>query len=438
MSLMNLTNLKKLLIDNGCKDIYVKKLAPNDNSKNQVYFGGSFDILNVLPISSVETVAAGDWKRERFKASVNFSWITDDGQTTKAPHSQLILYPKYPEVRFSGFLKGAKNSPSTLMTQRLPDRVLFISVGNRGNIFGYAALPESDIAREFENEKDLGVHGVFSVINLPQSQNSRAVLLGELSRIHQLGWIDSKRLDSNRNILPCRSPNCGGYTLEAELGITPNGYSEPDFMGWEIKQFGVSVFEKINSSVITLMTPEPTGGLYKTQGVDYFIRKYGYPDKRGRPDRMNFGGIHKSGKIHPTTQLEMRLLGFDCESGKIRNSSGRIALLDKDENETASWSFSSMLLHWNRKHDKACYVPSKSITEGDRKYMYGNNVILGTGTDFQLFLSQMALGNIYYDPGIKLENMSTKPKIKRRSQFRIKSRFLPNLYKKNEIINVIE
>ena len=50
----------------------------------------------------------------------------------------------------------------------------------------------------------------------------------------------------------------------------------------------------------------------------------------------------------------------------------------------------------------------------------------------------MALGNIYYDPGIKLENRSTKPKIKKRSQFRIKSRFLPNLYKMNEIVNVIE
>ena len=80
----------------------------------------------------------------------------------------------------------------------------------------------------------------------------------------------------------------------------------------------------------------------------------------------------------------------------------------------------------------------QSIITGDRKYKYGNNVILGTGTDFQLFLSQMALGNIYYDPGIKLENISTKPKIKKRSQFRIKSRFLPNLYKMNEIVNVIE
>lgn len=224
--------------------------------------------------------------------------------------------------------------------------------------------------------------------------------------------------------------------MEAELGISPNGYSEPDFMGWEIKQFGVKKFENIKSSIITLMTPEPTDGFYKTKGTEYFIRTYGYPDKLGRPDRMNFGGIHKSGIRHDTTNLELRLVGFDSESGKIRSTNGRIALIDKNENEAAAWSYSSMLLHWNRKHDKACYIPSLSETTGDRKYKYGNNVILGTGTDFQLFLQEMFKGNIYYDPGIKLENMSTKPSMKKRSQFRIKSQFLPNLYKINEIVDV--
>jgi hypothetical protein len=151
---------------------------------------------------------------------------------------------------------------------------------------------------------------------------------------------------------------------------------------------------------------------------------------------MNFGGVHKAGKIHAITKLEMKLIGFDQESGKIRNSNGSIALIDQKGNEAASWSFSSMLLHWNRKHDKACYVPSMIDKDGDRKYKYGNKVILGTGTDFQLFLCQMAEGNIYYDPAIKIENISTKPKSKKRSQFRIKSKFLPNLYKKNEIIDV--
>lgn len=433
---MNLKNLKSLFIDNGCKNIYVKKLSPNDNSKNQVYFGGSFEILNLLPIASIETVEAGDWARERFKATLNFFWITEEGNLSPAKHSQLILYPKYPEVRFSGFLLGSKDAPSDLMTQRLANRLLFLGVSNNGKVLGYVAHPDDEIAHEFEKENISTTHGIFSVIELPQTTNNRLILLNELARIHNQGWIDSKRLDSNGNILPCISANCGGYTLEAELGITPNGYSEPDFMGWEIKQFGVKKFEKIGTSIITLMTPEPTGGLYKTKGTEYFIRTYGYDDKLGRPDRMNFGGIHKAGEIHSTTKLEMKLIGFDKESGKIRNSSGSISLIDQKGNEAVSWSFSSMLLHWNRKHDKACYVPCLSDLNGGRKYKYGNNIILGTGTDFQLFLGQMAIGNIYYDPGIKLENISTKPKLKKRSQFRIKSQFLPNLYKKNEIINL--
>lgn len=53
-----------------------------------------------------------------------------------------------------------------------------------------------------------------------------------------------------------------------------------------------------------------------------------------------------------------------------------------------------------------------------------------------MFLQQMAIGNIYYDPGIKVENISKTPKTKKRSQFRIKSAFLPNLYKATEVVDV--
>jgi hypothetical protein len=433
---MNLKNLKSLFINNGCQKIYVKKLSPNDNSKNQVYFGGSFEILNILPISEIKTEEAGDWNKERFKVTINFSWIGEDGNLYPAPNSQLILYPKYPEVRFSGFLAKCENPPSELMTQRLADRLLFFAVTKNGTVLGFVAAPNSEIAAEFDKAKSISEHGVFKVIDLPKAANNRAKLIGELLRIHELGWIKSKRLDGNGNLLPCEAPNCGGYTLEAELGITPNGYSEPDFLGWEVKQFGVTNFLKISSAVITLMTPEPTDGIYKTKGAEYFIKKYGYADKAGKEDRMNFGGVHKTGVRHQLTNLEMQLIGFDVESGKIRSTNGRIALVDKKDNEAASWSFSSMLLHWNRKHNQACYVPSLSETANARQYKYGNNIILGTGTDFQLFLAQMANGNIYYDPGIKMENVSTKSKIKKRSQFRIKSKHLPNLYKDNEVLDI--
>ena len=46
---MNLSNLKLIFAEKGCQKVYVKNLSPNDNSKNQVYLGGSFEILNIFP-----------------------------------------------------------------------------------------------------------------------------------------------------------------------------------------------------------------------------------------------------------------------------------------------------------------------------------------------------------------------------------------------------
>lgn len=434
---MNLQNLKSVFSGYGCEKIYIKNLSANDNSKNQVYFGGSFEILNILPITEIVNEEAGDWNKERFKAKIDFSWINEDGQIFPAPKAQLILYPKYPEVRFSGFLAGCEDPPSSLMTQRLPDRLLFFSVTDRGKILGYVAAPDSDVAAEFNSLQVAAGHGVFKVLDLPAGLDSKMRLITELLRIHEKGWIRSKRLDRTGTVVPCESSNCGGYTLEAELGITPNGYSEPDFLGWEIKQFGVTNFSRINSAVITLMTPEPTAGIYRTEGAEAFLRRYGYADRSGREDRINFGGVHKAGVRHSRTDLEMQLIGFDSASGKIRNTDGRIALVDRTGNETASWSFSSMLQHWNRKHNQACYVPSLALKDPERSYQYGSSVVMGTGTDFQLFLQQMHLGNIYYDPGIKMENASSRPLIKKRSQFRIKSAFLKNLYKDNTVFDLL-
>jgi len=445
---MNLKSLLQLFSDKGCQKVYVKRLSPNDNSKNQVYLAGSFDILNILPIKEITTDNEGDWERARYKTSLDFYWVTEDGKLIHAPSAQLILYPKYPEVRFSGFLKGAKGAPSELMANRIDQRLLFLGVTDKGSILGYVVSPESELSAEFDSLTGLSEVGVFKEITLERGfiqLDSKGQLLSELKRIHDLGWIDSKRFDKDRNILPCSSSNCGGYTLESELGITPNGYSEPDYLGWEIKQFAVKDFSKYKASVVTLMTPEPTDGFYVKSGIESFIRKYGYVDKMGREARMNFGGIHKYGNIQPATSLQLTIEGFDANSKKITNTNGYIALVDNKEEIAASWSFISLLKHWNRKHANACYVPSLNRKDAElypfskQQYYYGNNILLGNSTDFSLFLTQVADGNIYYDPGIKLElaiEGKRKQNIKRRSQFRIKSGNLTTLYRKNELIDI--
>lgn len=444
---MNLKQLFKIFSDKQCHKVYVKKLAANDNSKNQVYFGGSFDILNILPSSEIFADTDGQRKRESFKSKLDFFWVDEDGNSFNAPKSQLISYPDYPEVRFSGFLSGCKNAPSELMNSRLENRILFLGVSNDRKIFGYVVDPESEIYNEFLAVRNIETHGVFFVLTILNNQietDSKGKLLQELKRIHRLGWINSKRLAPNFDLVPCENSNCGGFTLEAELNIPSNSKSEPDFLGWELKNFHVDNFEKINSTVITLMDHSPSHGFFKENGAEAFIRKYGYNDRKGREARMNFGGIHKHGLIHQLTSLKLVIVGFDEKHLKILNPDGFVALIDKNENIAASWSFASLIEHWTTKHPKACYVPSKInknylLEAKKRQYSYGNKVILGSYTDVTMLLYQIYLGKTYYDPGIKLElaiEGERKKSTKVRSLFRIKSGDLSSLYKTNEIVDL--
>ncbi|HOX91472.1 MAG TPA: MvaI/BcnI family restriction endonuclease, partial [Spirochaetales bacterium] len=64
-------------------------------------------------------------------------------------------------------------------------------------------------------------------------------------------------------------------------------------------------------------------------------------------------------------------------------------------------------------------------------------VQLCEGTDVLLLLAAVSAGNVYYDPGIKIEDAGTpKPVIKRRSQFRIRHDTLDILYKASETVSV--
>ena len=80
---------------------------------------------------------------------------------------------------------------------------------------------------------------------------------------------------------------------------------------------------------------------------------------------------------------------------------------------------------------------SNKVIKNDNWYHYNNMVDLGEGTDFLKFLDAFEKQAIYYDPGIKMENANTlKPKIKKRSQFRVKYRNLNELYSNWESVDV--
>ena len=439
----SLESIRAMMARLGVRQLLMKPLAPNDNSKNQPYFGGDFGALNLLPVGK-PTASRNETNRQEpiFKSELDLGWLGGDGSVSPAPNAKLILYPQYPEVRLSGYLSGAdpRYRPSDVLGQvRTEGRFLVLGTTEDGRILGVAAGPTSRLARELRRLRGLEQVGVFYRIPMTAADTAagrRSILLTELCRIANCGWIDSKRLTPQRRVVACAAPNCGGYTLEAELGIAPNSYAEPDFHGWEVKQHAVGDFLRPANSIITLMTPEPTGGYYAEHGVLAFLQKYGYPDVAGRPNRLNFGGIFRRGIEADRTQLRLELDGYSPSTGKICDATGGFVLVDRRGNAAAVWRFSDIMAHWARKHESAVYVPSVTRESARRQYRFSKQVRLGRGTTVELLLRAVYDGDVYYDPGMKVEGFPATPRVKRRSQFRIKLSRLMSLYSAMETVNV--
>jgi hypothetical protein len=127
--------------------------------------------------------------------------------------------------------------------------------------------------------------------------------------------------------------------------------------------------------------------------------------------------------------------GFEAEARKY-SPAGAIRLLDREDREAMSWSFAKLIDHWKTKHAHAAFVPAQQRLTPERQYRYGRSILLGEGADFGLFLAAVEAGKIYYDPGIKVEKVSTvKPITKRRSQFRVNSKNISVLYASSRVVD---
>lgn len=430
----SIDDMRDCMERNGALEIYCKFLAENDNVKQQIYLGGSFEILKLLPFGEIRTDPGG--KRPNYKAPINLFWLDATGNLAQAPGAQLILYPDYPEVRLSGFVRACPIAPSRHLQpipreQRShnngPDgRVLFFGVApNR--VLAYLAPNGSAISRSMQKEpppRALAQSDILRAISRHRKKPTRETLLDRLRDIclPMETWHPSMKLNRNMQRVPYSARNGGGYTLEALLGIVPNGRSAPDYLGWEIKAY--------SQSRITLMTPEPDAGYYGEHGVEAFLRRYG---RKIAGDVLYFTGTHKFGMPSKASGHTLSLRGFDVGRRKIMDVDGGICLLDKNGELAAKWTFSGLIEHWGRKHAAAAYIPFKKSNDKPPKYCYMSPVLLGEGTDFSLFLSALAARKIVYDPGSKLINASSgRPATKARSQFRVSLKDLASLYAKLE------
>lgn len=414
----------------GAKTIFFKCLAENDNSKQQIYLGGSFEAIQLLPFDEVRVFP--DLKIPNYKAKIKLFWI-DDLHIEQATGAQLILYPQYPEVRLSGFLERCKLAPSINM-QPVPardrknnndhdGRILFFGIASGDRVLAYLVPKNSNISNEcFAKIRsgDFYQEGIFFHVKTTQEQaSSRDILMSKLIEIKEAGWQRSVKLDKNGVPQPYKAKNGGGYTLEALLGVIPNARAEPDFMGWELKAY--------SSDKISLFTPEPDGGLYGNDGIKAFVTRFG---KESRPGTLYFTGLHRSGTRQDSTGLTLNIVGFDSAKQRIVDIKGGVSLFADNGDVAAHWSFAHLMEKWNKKHAQAAYVPYAARGEMLREYCYCSPVLLGEGTDFSLFLSAMSRGLIYFDPGTKVTiGVDGKTAVKPRSQFRLGVKNLSSLYR---------
>ena len=411
----------------GALRLLVKELAPNDNSKNQPYLASDHSLAGFSIIPARDISAVG----RNFRADVDLAWLDDVGRAWPAPHAKVIQYRRYPEVRLSGFLLGCKNPPSKLMNTREPGRVLFLGVTGSGAI-AHVVGAGSPLAAEARAMIAAGTTTRVSALHeLPMSLGltNEQMLLRRLAEIHREGWIDGKRLRADGEIVPYAARNAGGMTLEAEFGIAANSVPLPDYLGWEVKGLSAKDYLKpAPGSVITLITVQPRGGFYAEHGIVEFVRRFGYPDKSGKPDRLNFGGRYLFGVPVPLTGAQLRIEGYHPDAGI--EPEGRLVLMMKDGTEGATWPFADLLEHWTRKHARAVFVPYERSDPGTAaQFRFSPQVLLGWDSELTRFIHQMWLGSANYDPACKLERVSTSaPKAKHRHQFRTTLSKLEGLY----------
>ncbi len=434
-------DLSKLLADQGCEQILIKKLGKNNNDKQQVYFhhdasllNAVFDMTFVTRESSQSRKKGGKVTGRKILSAVfnNFHWLGADGSLHQVSGCKGVLYTQYPEVRLSGFKSDSGLMPRSMsvdFVHNSPDVERYLALGAipEGNTIAVMlAEPESIFREEFLQLPFVATSKICRKIDLSTATGSEK--LKTLLSKHIGGkTVKGCRLDSEGNTLPFTGTQVHGYTLEHELGIKTNAAKDGDIFGIELKCF--------TRKKLTLFTPEPDGGLY-AESFDDFMLRYGYETK----EVYRLTGLHRVGKISEKSGLVLRVVctpsKSDCNSVVDYNPDKplshqlgnlQVILMDDQDFIAASWSVDRLLNNWGVKHKEVVYVPAKVTKNTDQQeYQKGftkqvtfeNQVLWCKKTTLEYMINAIARGTIFLDPAPKFDPDNLKNN-KRRSQWRI-------------------
>lgn len=433
------------LKSHNCETAIIKKLSKNNNDKNQVYihkdisvFNSMFDLEFSERDESTSITKSTSKPGERIPEAIfkSFSWVSNDGSLHKVVGCKAILYAQYPETRLSRFQTEVREMPHSMSVEytkqpELQNRFLFIGATKSGEAIALMVVdPSERFCKEYDELPSAVTSGVIKLTNLGRSDDRTEKLQNELEKKVLGKTLTGCRLNKEGQKIPFTGTQVCGYTLEAALDIVPNADKDGDLFGIELKA--------ISQKKVTLFTPEPDAGFYKTDFTG-FMKKYGYLNGE---DEYRFTGIHRCNIPNEKSGLVLKILCMSKDSktktffeseydpNKDINSQAknlRISLVDKEGYEAATWSFERMLNSWGVKHNETVYVPVKKIAnpnsmEVEEGYKFSvefdNKVLWCKRTEISRLFNAIHDGTIILDPAPKY--VEKNPKLnKRRSQWRL-------------------
>lgn len=425
---MDLAAAVQALRDNGADRVLLKRLSHNDSSQGQVYLRTSEVALRDLRVDwETAEVIAREGQEPRLWMRPTTRWMDDTGQTIPAPHAKVIFYPQYPEARLSGFAKGVPPGfgGRNVLRDRGHGRTMLLGLTPEGGWLVWVGRP-SDAEVNGLRTRELPGNPFVEV--LPPRATDPAViwsdLLAEVTQLVAGPPLPPVKLkpDGTKEKTKLSDPHSSGWALEAALGIPANSAPGPDYRGLvELKTF--------SGYRISLMTPEPTAGVYVDRSKAEFMNRWGKPAKSwtpalGPPKKLYFNGQHRLNEVKDTNPLTLRIHGWTEQFPDRWDATGHLALRDDVTGDVgALWPLVKMNAKWMEKHPEALYVQYKRVPSG---FQLTGAVIACHGTDFRLFMMGLRTGTVIFDPGT---SMPTKTQsVHSRSQWRTYKNLLLALY----------
>lgn len=431
-SFTSLEGLRRGLRAHGAERGFVKLLGVNNNSKNQIYLGTDFGILEQLPgrITFRNASTSQTKSRSRPGASIPLLelplyWLWPDGQLFRAPNATVPFYSQYPEARLSGFLEGCARAPACLkveLDERYGRRVLILApresdvlavvvtdADSPGLVDELLSMPAASGLGRRQGKSPLRLLAV-DPFGRPDFDRLVEELRGLAGSWHRARVL--RRVDAPPDFV--RHNQGSGWTLEALLGIPRNAVAGPDKYGFEIKA--------LHPSRVSVTTTEPTFGYRKERGMTKFLSDFGWPGRKG-DGSWRYNGSHHVGRVvergkGPKTVL---LEHWD-HARQVPDRSGQepeIKIVDlASETVLAGWKYTDVADKWSRKHSGCAYVtfsrrPQAGLAE---EYLYGPTAYFGLGTSVNKLFSALSDGIVYFEPG---DALYEDGRTKRRMQWRV-------------------